>query len=168
MKASILAGALVLISPAGLQAQEGGASTATFANTQGETIGEAKLTAAPAGVLIELDLGSLTAESWVSFHIHETGECDPSADFETAGGHFNPLSADHGLLVEGGPHPGDMPNQYVGSDGTLKSVVFNSMVSLGGDADITGKALVVHGGQDDYKTQPSGDGGPRVACAVIE
>ncbi len=168
MKASILAGALVLIGQTGLHAQEDGAATATFSNTQGETIGEAKLTAVPSGVLIELDLDGLTPESWVSFHIHETGECDPSADFETAGGHFNPTSADHGLLVEGGPHAGDMPNQYVGSGGTLKSAVFNSMANLEGDAGITGKSLVIHGGQDDYKTQPSGDAGSRIACAVIE
>ena len=62
-----------------------------------------------------------------------------------------------------------MPNQHAGADGVLRAQVFNNMVRLdGGETAIRGKALMIHGGQDDYKSQPSGDAGNRVACAVIE
>ncbi len=87
----------------------------------------------------------------------------------SAGEHFNPTNAEHGYLAAKGPHAGDMPNQHVGADGVLRAQVFNSMVQLdGGEAAIRGRALMIHGGQDDYKSQPSGDAGKREACAVIE
>lgn len=74
-----------------------------------------------------------------------------------------------GTLPRKGLHAGDMPNQHVGADGVLRAQVFNSMVQLdGGEAAIRGRALMIHGGQDDYKSQPSGDAGKREACAVIE
>lgn len=168
MRKWLLGSAVVLAAAHTAAAQEGGASTASFINGKGEPIGEATVTATPGGVLIELDVEGLTPESWVSFHIHENGACDPASNFETAGGHFNPQDARHGFLVEGGPHLGDMPNQYVGSDGALKTVVYNSRVGLEGEDAITGRAFVIHGGQDDYKTQPSGDAGPRIACAIID
>ncbi|TJV92083.1 MAG: superoxide dismutase family protein, partial [Mesorhizobium sp.] len=83
--------------------------------------------------------------------------------------HFNPTNAEHGFFAGKGPHAGDMPNQRVGADGVLRAQAFNSMVKLdGGETAIRGKALMIHGGQDDYKSQPAGDAGNRQACAVIE
>ena len=71
--------------------------------------------------------------------------------------------------MAGGPHTGDMPNQYVATDGTLKAQVLNTYAFLGGVSDnVSGRALVLHGGADDYESQPSGDAGERIACAVIE
>jgi Cu-Zn family superoxide dismutase len=94
---------------------------------------------------------------------------DAQTGHESAGGHFNPKNAEHGYMAANGPHAGDMPNQYVGSDGTLHAHVFNTMVTLDdGETAVRGKALMIHGGQDDYKSQPSGDAGNRQACAVIE
>ncbi len=144
-------------------------ASASFVNMEGETNGTATLTGTPEGVLIELDVTGLPAGEWVAFHVHETGECDAETDHDSAGGHFNPTDAPHGYHVEGGPHAGDMPNQYVDSEGTLRAQVFNSMVTLDeGEAGILGRALMVHGGADDYESQPSGDAGARHACGVIE
>ena len=86
-----------------------------------------------------------------------------------AGGHFNPGSKEHGYDAANGPHAGDMPNQYVAADGTLRAEVLNPEVTLAdGEAGIRGRALMIHAGADDYRSQPSGDAGERLACAVIE
>jgi Cu-Zn family superoxide dismutase len=145
-------------------------ATASFVDMEGAPNGTATLTGTPNGVLIEIEVTGLPEGEWLAFHIHETGSCDHETDHESAGGHFNPGDVPHGYLAEGGPHAGDMPNQYVDSEGTLRAQVFNSMVTLGdgGETDISGRALMVHGGGDDYMTQPTGDAGDRYACAVIE
>lgn len=142
---------------------------AIFIGLDGETLGSATMRASPHGTLFMLDLESLPADSWVSFHIHETGECNAEDAFESAGGHFALSDTEHGYFAENGPHAGDMPNQYVAADGTLRSEVFNTFVQLDdGGATIDGRALVIHDGPDDYISQPSGDAGDRIACAVIE
>lgn len=143
-------------------------ATASFVDRTGKVVGSATLTDTGKGVLIEAEAKGLTPNRWVGFHIHETGTCAPDGQFKSAGGHYNPTGANHGYLDGKGPHAGDMPNQYVGADGTLRATVFNPMVRLeGGDAPIAGKALMIHGGPDDYRSQPSGDAGDRQACAAI-
>lgn len=142
---------------------------AIFIGLDGETLGSATMRASPHGTLFMLDLEGLPADSWVSFHIHETGECTPEDAFESAGSHFALSDTEHGYFAENGPHAGDMPNQHVAADGTLRSEVFNTFVQLSeGGATIDGRALVIHDGPDDYISQPSGDAGDRIACAVIE
>lgn len=169
MKALLTTAATALAlatSPVLAQGQTAGAS---FINTDGSEIGEATLAHTPNGVVLELDVSELPAEQWVAVHIHENGECNPDDAFESAGGHFNPADVDHGYYAEVGPHAGDMPNQYVGADGILRSHIFNPFVTLGeGDVDVMGLALMIHSGADDYESQPSGDAGDRLACAVIE
>lgn len=143
--------------------------SARFIDMGGEQSGTATLTSTAQGVLIDLEVSGLPAGEWVAFHVHETGNCDHTTDHESAGGHFNPSDVDHGYLAENGPHAGDMPNQYVGDDGVLRAQVFNAMVTLDeGDAGIVGRSLMIHGGTDDYESQPAGDAGDRFACAVIE
>jgi len=107
------------------------------------------------------------------FHIHETGACDASTGFKSANGH---LAGDmkHGL-VAGGPHPGDLPNVHVHADGKLDVEFFHagpdfqdkSWFDAVGLFDDDGSAMVMHGGADDYESQPSGAAGPRIACGVI-
>jgi superoxide dismutase, Cu-Zn family len=171
-----LAAALVAL-PAALAAQEQEATqvpepdqgVANFIDAEGNEVGAANLTDGPGGgVLIGIQIEGLPAEQWVAFHVHENGECDPEGGFESAGGHYNPDDSQHGYLVEGGPHAGDMPNQYVPADGPVRSQVFNPNVTLGGDAGIRGRALMIHAQPDDYESQPSGAAGDRLACAVIE
>jgi Cu-Zn family superoxide dismutase len=158
-----------LAATANASAQEPATATAAFTSKAGKDAGTAKLTGTDKGVLIEIEVSGLPAGKWVAFHVHETGSCDHSGGHMSAGGHFNPGKAEHGYRSAKGPHAGDMPNQYVGADGVLRAQVFNSMVRLDkGDNAIRGKALMIHGGTDDYVGQPAGNAGDRQACGVIK
>jgi Cu-Zn family superoxide dismutase len=150
-------------------AQDAETISAGFVDGQGKDNGTAELTTTPAGVLLELEVTGLPPGQWVAFHVHETGSCDHTTGHESAGGHFNPTSKEHGFLSENGPHAGDMPNQYVGADGVLRAQILNSAVTLDkGEAGVVGRALMIHAKPDDYQSQPSGDAGERLACAVVE
>lgn len=144
---------------------------AIFKDTKGKLIGTATLMQTPNGVLIDADLSSLPPGEH-AFHIHQTGRCDAADGFKSAGGHYTPSKREHGFKVEGGPHAGDMPNQFVGADGKLRLHAINPGVSLlQGEGTLfagSGTALVVHAKADDYRSQPAGDAGDRLACAVIE
>lgn len=143
---------------------------ADVTGADGKSIGMVMVEETPAGVLIKTDLKSLPAGDH-GFHFHGKGICDASAKFSTAGGHFAGGHQMHGLMVEGGPHGGDMPNQHVGADGILKAEILNTGVTLSPGAkslfDADGSALVIHAKPDDYSSQPSGNAGDRIACAVI-
>lgn len=141
---------------------------ASFVDTSGTETGTATLTAAPGGVLIRIEVGALPANQWLGFHIHETGSCDHETGHESAGGHFNPTGADHGVLSANGPHAGDMPNIRTDADGFARAEVFNPGVTLSeGESSVRGRALMIHAGPDDYRSQPTGGAGDRLACAVI-
>lgn len=167
--------ALILSASAGL-ADDAPASTAgktvhaTVIGLDGSAMGMITLEQTPAGVLLSTDLKGLP-QGEHGFHFHEKGVCDPAAKFATSGGHFAAGMAEHGLMSMGGPHGGDMPNQYVGPDGVLKTQVLNTGVTLTPGPksllDADGSALVIHAGQDDYTSQPAGNAGGRIACAVI-
>ena len=151
-------------------AQDQATWKASFVDAKGQSAGSAELTAAAVGgVIMRLNVTGLPAGQWVAFHVHETGECDPATGHESAGGHFNPGSKEHGYNAANGPHAGDMPNQQVAGDGSLRAEVYNPMVTLEeGEAGIVGRALMIHAGPDDYQSQPSGDAGDRLACGIIE
>lgn len=140
-----------------------------FIDTDGNSTGSAVLTETVNGVLLDANLRGLEI-GWHGFHIHERAQCR-TPDFESAGGHFAPQDSEHGFLVEKGPHAGDMPNIFVGDDGAARVQHLLEHVSLhdGRNAllDKDGAAIVVHSGADDYRSQPSGDAGSRVACAEI-
>ena len=102
------------------------------------------------------------------FHVHEKGDCS-SGDGMSAGGHFNPATKPHGNYHAGGDrHAGDLPNLQADSYGNATATFEASGITVGsGAADIVGKGLIVHRDADDYKSQPAGNAGPRLACAVI-
>lgn len=103
-------------------------------------------------------------------HVHMTGVCTPPG-FESAGGHWNPTNQDHGKDNPAGMHKGDLPNLLVGTDGrgTLEYVIPNAWVAGAGTAmlDSDGAALVIHATADDYRTDPSGNSGARIACGAF-
>jgi Cu-Zn family superoxide dismutase len=155
----------------GFDTGAGGRATAavTFLNRDGRQVGTGTLTQTDRGVLITASLSGLPAGEH-AFHLHETGKCD-APSFESAGAHYAPMKRQHGFLANGGPHAGDMTNvQIVGS--TVSVQEFNPFVSLtGGEApllDQDGSALILHAKADDYSTQPSGDAGDRIACAIVQ
>ncbi len=136
---------------------------ATLVNTQGQKVGEAKLTEPPQGVKIELKVENLPP--WVhAFHIHEKSVCPP-ADFASAGGHFNPFGKHHGLKNPQGPHAGDLPNITVGPDGKGDCEVVASLVTLKEGKNSLfqpgGTSLVIHADPDDEMSDPGGNAGPR-------
>jgi Cu-Zn family superoxide dismutase len=128
-------------------------------------VGAVTLPAVPTGVLLDTKLSGFPPGDH-AFHIHGTGKCEPPS-FKSAGGHFNPEEDEHGLENSAGPHGGDMPNIHVPESGELHIEVLNQMVSLGGLLGGEGTAIVVHQKGDDYKSNPAGDAGPRIACGVI-
>ena len=146
-------------------------ASGAFVDASGAEVGTVGLTQLPSGVLINARLEGVPPGAH-GFHLHTTGRCEPGEGFGTAGGHLS-AGMTHGLATRGGPHPGDMPNAYVGEDGVLEVSVLNTRVALEGDRgtpllDRDGTALLIHSGADDHRSQPSGDAGERIACAVIE
>jgi superoxide dismutase, Cu-Zn family len=136
----------------------------------GKKIGMVMLQQTPAGVLVNAEAKGLPAGEH-GFHFHQKGVCDTATKFDSSGGHFTGGDHQHGYMVATGPHGGDMPNQTVGADGFLKTQVLNTGVTLSPGPksllDADGSALVIHAGVDDYTSQPSGNAGGRIACAVI-
>lgn len=141
-------------------------------NSTGGSAGTVTLTEAPNGVLLRLEARGLTP-GWHGLHFHEKGDCS-AAGFTSAGAHVHgKASVVHGLLNPDGNEAGDLPNLHVAADGTGTAELFSGYVSLSGAGarpalmDTDGSALVIHANPDDYKTQPIGGAGPRVACGVI-
>jgi Cu-Zn family superoxide dismutase len=136
----------------------------------GKKLGMVMLQETPAGVLVSADVKGLPAGEH-GFHFHQKGLCDTATKFDSAGGHFTGGDHQHGYMAAKGPHGGDMPNQNVGADGVLKTQILNTGVTLGSGStsliDADGTALVIHAAADDYTSQPSGNAGGRIACAVI-
>ncbi len=135
----------------------------------GSDAGSVTITQSPAGVLLKLELKGLKPGGH-AIHVHETGKCE--ADFSTAGGIFNPLGAEHGLLSEQGPMAGDLPNIYAAADGTVIAELLSPFLSLSKDIedrliDDDGASIVVFDGSDDHLISPDDAGTVRVACGVI-
>ena len=137
-----------------------------FINTKGEKIGTARLKEMENGTLITIDMQ--LPEGAHAIHIHEKAKCD-APDFKTSGGHFNPESHKHGLASKEGFHAGDMPNLFVESTGHVKTEIFSDRLHLAGKNGLAnGATIIVHEKGDDYTTDPTGNAGNRIACAVIK
>lgn len=142
---------------------------ASLKDAAGKDVGSVQLIQTPHGVLLRMSLkGAVPGEH--AFHIHAVGKCE--APFTSAGGHFNPASKKHGMEATEGAHAGDMPNLHVPASGELTIEIANNMVSLvkgqpNSLFDADGSALIIHAGVDDYKTDPTGNAGDRIACGVI-
>jgi superoxide dismutase, Cu-Zn family len=145
---------------------------ASIVNAQGAQIGTAKFTAAPKGVKVAVNVSQLTPGEH-GIHIHTAGKCEGPA-FTTAGGHFNPTSAHHGINNAQEPHPhvGDLANLVVDQSGKAKTSFVIAGATLGDGTDSLfhdgGTALVIHAKADDMASDPSGNSGDRVACGVVE
>lgn len=151
---------------ADLPAEPIGGATLTLAD--GRPAGTARIEAAGRTVTLELGLSGV-APGTHGVHLHARGACT-APDFASAGGHLNPLGKRHGSLAAGGMHEGDLPNITVGpgGSGTLSADLAGTPDEVRAwlfDGD--GTAIVVHAAPDDYRTDPAGNSGARVACGVI-
>ncbi|AFC30096.1 superoxide dismutase copper/zinc binding protein [Paenibacillus mucilaginosus 3016] len=138
---------------------------------RGTSIGKAKLSQAPEGVRIQLDAAHLPPGPH-GFHFHETGRCE-APDFKTAGAHFNPTGRKHGTENPQGPHAGDLPNIEADKNGMAKAdfVMKGLTLEKGKPTSLLkegGTSLVIHEKADDYKTDPSGNSGARIACGAVK
>jgi Cu-Zn family superoxide dismutase len=141
-------------------------------NLEGKSLGTLTLTPMDGGLHITGDLSGMPGGAH-AIHIHETGTCDAASEFESAGAHFEPGDNKHGSEHPEGPHAGDLPNIESAAEGGGAHVdLMNANVTLTeGEAnllDADGSAIVVHAEPDDYKTDPSGNSGDRIACGTIE
>jgi len=147
--------------------------TVNLKDGTGKDVGTAKISdgAGGKGVKIALNLKGLPPGEH-ALHFHTTAKCEGPA-FTTAGGHFNPTNAHHGInnTMTPKPHAGDMPNFTVKPDGTAKITVENAAVTLGDGANSLfaggGTALMIHAKADDLMSDPAGNAGDRMACGTI-
>lgn len=145
-------------------------ASAPLKNADGKEVGSVNLTQTQQGVLINVSVKGLPPGEH-AFHVHAVGKCEPP--FTSAGGHFNPGAKKHGMMAAEGQHAGDMPNLHIPQSGELTVEILNANITLekgkpNSVYDTDGSAVIVHAGKDDYKTDPTGDAGGRIACGVIE
>jgi Cu-Zn family superoxide dismutase len=163
---AVLASCLV---PASIAVRAAETAKATLKDAKGQDAGSVSFIQTPAGVLLQLSLKDVPAGEH-AFHIHAMGKCEPPG-FESAGGHFNPGNAHHGIM-SGPGHAGDMPNLHVPTSGPLDLEVLNASITLDKDKPNSvfhpgGTAIVIHAGKDDYTSDPAGNAGGRIICGII-
>lgn len=159
--ASILA--VVLSQPASAEL-----ANAALKDKTGKTIGGVDLAQTPAGVLLKVTVKGVEPGEH-AFHVHAVGKCE--APFDSADGHFNPGGHKHGMM-SGAAHAGDMPNLHVPQSGELVVEILNPAITLekgkpNSVFDADGSAVAIHAKADDYKSDPAGNAGERIACGVI-
>ena len=119
-------------------------------------------------VIVSATFTGLKPNAEQGFHVHEKGDCS-APDATSAGGHFNPDAKAHGMPGSGMNHAGDMPNIKSDASGNaVYSAKLSGFAVNTGPNGIVGKSVVVHRDPDDYKSQPAGNSGPRIACGLIK
>ena len=154
----------------GASAAFGQSAHVDILNAERQKIGSAQVRASGRGVRIDVEVSQLTP-GLHGIHIHNVGKCE-GPDFTTAGPHLNPTSKKHGKDNPQGPHAGDLLNLQVNADGVGKATLLDSNATLGEGPNSLfhegGTSLVIHADADDYKTDPAGNSGPRIACGVLQ
>jgi len=143
-----------------------GGAPMTLINASGQAIGTARAWQTAGGVSFRIDARGLP-HGVHGIHVHPIGRCDPP-DFSTAGTHWNPSGREHGMNNPKGPHDGDMPNVTVAANGILQETVVLPKASMAQLLDADGSSIMIHANADDYVSQPAGNSGAKIACAIIQ
>lgn len=146
----------------------GPSATAQLQATRGNTAqGEVRFVQTGQAVRVSGEIRGLKPNAEHGFHVHEKGDCS-SGDGMSTGGHFNPMGKKHGAHGGAEQHVGDLPSLKADAQGVARFDFESTVLAVGsGAADVVGRGLIVHRDPDDYTTQPTGNSGPRLACAVI-
>jgi Cu-Zn family superoxide dismutase len=160
------------VAPALGQAQAPQTFEGPVQGAKGDPIGKITIHSGANALLIRVSInaGGLTP-GWHGIHFHHVGDCSDPGQFERSKGHVNPTGRQHGLLNLEGPDAGDLPNIHANADGSVNAEVSTTLIRLSGEnglRDADGSALVIHASEDDQSSQPIGNAGARVACAVIK
>ncbi len=151
------------------EAAAGAEATAEIRNRSGATVGRARATRLGDSLRVQVEAFNMSPGSYGA-HIHAAGRCD-SPDFTTAGPHWNPTAQQHGKNNPQGMHKGDLPNLLIGTDGrgSFEITIPGASVRAGSASilDADGSALVFHERADDFRTDPSGNSGARIACGIF-
>jgi Cu-Zn family superoxide dismutase len=139
----------------------------TGAISPNPTVGRVTFTALDHGVRVAGEVRGFAPGTEHGFHIHEKGDCGDNGN--ASGGHFNPAGGTHGKFGAPGSHAGELPSLVADASGTARFSVDVHSISLtdGAANNVVGRALVVHRDRDDFTSQPAGNSGPRIACALI-
>ena len=143
----------------------GGAPMALI-GASGQSIGAVRAWQTAGGVTFRIDASGLP-HGVHGIHVHPIGRCD-APDFSTAGTHWNPTNREHGMNNPKGPHAGDMPNVTVSANGVLQETVTLPHATMAQLLDADGASIMIHANADDYVSQPAGNSGAKIACAVIQ
>ena len=151
------------------EAAPAAAQSAQLVDANGKAIGQVAISEDANGVTLKVTAAGLPAGTH-GVHLHEKGMCE-GPKFESAGAHWNPATKQHGRDNPMGAHLGDLANMEAADGAEASSTYLVAGVTVGGAtnalADADGSSLVVHAKADDYKTDPSGNSGDRIACAVL-
>jgi superoxide dismutase, Cu-Zn family len=165
LRSSALALGLVLAACVPMAAPDVPVSTADLVSSSGAVLGAVRVFSEPTGVMLRIDAAGVPAGQH-GVHVHATGRCDPPG-FTSAGPHWNPSERKHGHRNPAGFHMGDLGNLGVGADGKLVAGLLVPQATVDALRDADGAALVLHATADDEVTDPSGNSGDRIACAVL-
>ena len=148
---------------------QAGSDGTLMLDAQGKQVATANVSQQGDQLVVAISVTDMAPGTYAA-HIHTTGRCD-APTFETAGGHWNPTGRQHGSENPQGQHLGDLPNLTIGADrrGQIEYRVANASLQGGTNPvmDADGAAVVIHAGPDDYRTDPSGNSGDRIACGVL-
>ncbi len=166
-KLAPLAFAAVLLSACATQPTMTTASAALAPTTGNHASGTVTFSKQSHGVRVVGEVRGLAPNAEHGFHIHEKGDCS-SGDGMSTGGHFNPTAQAHGAHSHSEHHSGDLVSLQADGNGVARFSYTSTTITVGeGATDIIGRGLIVHRDADDFRTQPTGNSGPRIACAVI-
>jgi superoxide dismutase, Cu-Zn family len=148
---------------------KGPAASATLEPRSGSAVqGTVSFAQVPGHLMVKYEIRGLKPGAEHGFHVHEKGDCS-AADASSAGGHFNPGGKAHGhpSHSQGERHAGDLPNLRADASGVARGHFQAPGLAVAGSPSIVGLSVVVHRDPDDYRSQPAGNSGPRIACGII-